>query len=117
MVPSFDLAEHMYVLARGTDINTLGFVVRMKIAVFFTSLPNYRRFHRNLRMGVQDSAVRLRGWELTIIVAEQLKGSGATHVGIDPVDDNFLSYPIQSFIDDLESMMLEGRRCSRPSEN
>ena len=117
MQTTFNLAEHMFILARGTDINTLGFVVRKKIAVFFTSLENYRSFHRTLKMGREDSAVRLRGWELSLIVAEQLKAAGATHVGIDPVDDNFLSLPIQVFIDDLESMMLDGKRRCRPSDN
>ena len=117
METQFKLAEHMYILSRGTDANTFGFVVKDKIAVFFSSEINYRRFHWNLKMGVEDSAARLRGWEKTLIVAELLKASGTTHVGIDPVDDNFLSLPIQVFIDDLESMMLTGERVYRPSNN
>ena len=117
METSFKLAEEMFILARGTDINTLGFVVRKKIAIFFTSLQKYRWFHWNLKMGVEDSAVTLSGWELSLIVAEQLKAAGTTHVGIDPVDGNFLSLPIQAFIDDLESMMVTGKRRFRISEN
>ena len=117
METTFNLAETMWILGKGRSIETCGFVVSKKISIFFTSETNYRRFHKNERMGKEDCAVGMPGWELILIVAEQIKASGATHVGIDPVDGNFLSLPIQVFIDDLESMMLDGKRRCPPSNN
>ena len=113
----FNLAEPMWVLGKGKTLETAGYVINKKRSIFFTSEANYRRFHKNENMDVEDCAVGMPHWHLILIVAEQLKASGATHVGIDPVDGNFMSFPIQVFIDDVESMMLKGRRCHRPSEN
>ena len=117
METTFKLAETMYVLSRGTDIESCGMVVKKNMSIFFTSLEDYYRFHENLGMGNEDGVVELKGWPLTLIIADQLKGRGVTHVGIDPADGNFLALPIEAFIQDLESMMLEGKRCYRPGLN
>ena len=117
METTFNLAETLYVLSLGTKIEKCGFVVKNKTSVFFTSLENHYRFHENLGMGNEDGVVELKGWAITLTIAEQLKGSGATHVGIDPEDGNFRSFPIDAFIKDLKSMMLYGKLGYGSSQN
>ena len=109
MQATVELAETMYLLAKGTTVEKAKYVVLRNTVLLFSTLEKYYQYHDNLKLTGEDSAVVMKSWEISLAMAGYLKASGATHVTIDPKNANFLSFSIDTLIRDLKSLALYGK--------